>query len=100
MFDSGGVAGVMLGHNAREATVDLDAANRREHGALTTETAGHEVATVIILAGLVGASSAERVVSVVQGAYGGVWGRTPQRQSTAVLSDLDDILGRADPMRP
>ena len=71
MFDSGGVAGVMLGHNAREATVDLDAANRREHGALTTETSGHEVATVIILAGLVGASSAERVVSVVQGAYGG-----------------------------
>lgn len=30
---------MVLGHNAREATMDLDAAIRREHGAVVTEAA-------------------------------------------------------------
>lgn len=34
-----GGGAMVLGHNAREATMDLDAAIRREHGAVTTEAA-------------------------------------------------------------
>lgn len=30
---------MVLGHNAREATMDLDAAIRQEHGAVITEAA-------------------------------------------------------------
>ncbi|MGI8808718.1 MAG: hypothetical protein ACR2KK_12895 [Acidimicrobiales bacterium] len=142
-----GGGAMVLGHNAREATMDLDAAIRRGHGAVTTEaqvvarelglpgwwlneqaaaylpaasddeartvlampgltviaaSARHllamkaraarqrDVADIITLARLVGASSAEQVIRLAEQVFGG---EPLSDRSTAVLADLDDTLG-------
>ena len=143
-----GGGAMVLAHNAREATMDLDAAIRRGHGAVTTEaqavaselglpgwwlneqataylpaapddeattilalpglivkaaSARHllamkvraarqrDVADIVVLARLLGASSADQVVRLTEQVFGG---EPLSERSKGVLVDLDDTLGR------
>lgn len=143
-----GGGAMVLGHNAREATMDLDAAIRRGHGAVTSEAQAvarelglpswwlneqataylpaapddeartvlalpgltviaasprhllamkaraarrRDVADIITLARIVGATSAEQVVRLAEQVFGG---EILTERSRAVLADLDDTLAR------